>query len=152
MSLSSGMLDHLRRDLSNSGYAPINKPFDVDSLSKSDTVMDCRIIAGKSHFNIIYLQVTSNWKATIQEVAIKDGRPCLVVTAYDNYAILATVKEYGTGTAHPQYVVLDKPAKQLREFAKFIKVRSDAKISEINDIIQNAFDDLSEYSQALKGI
>lgn len=150
MSLSSNILDHLRHNLSNAGYASTNKPFDVDSLSKSDTVMDCRTIAGKNHFNIIYLQVKSNWKSTVQEVAIKDGRPCLVITAYNNYVILATIKEYGTNNAHSQYVVLDKPEKQLREFVKAIKVSPDAKVSEINSTIQKAFDTFSEYSQALK--
>ena len=150
MSLPPDMLDRLRRDLSNAGYAPTNKLFDVGSLTKPDTVTDCRTIAGKSHFNVIYLQVTSSWKATAQEVAMKDGRPCLVVTAYNDYVILATVKEYGTGSARPQYVVLNKPGKQLREFAKSIKVAPDEKLSEINKIVQRAFDHISEYSQALK--
>ncbi len=144
------MLNDLRRDLKNAGYARVSKLYDIDSLSKPEIVIECETIASKNYFNVLYLQVESNWKSMAQEVALKENRACLVVTAYRKYVILATVKNFMTKNAKTRYVVLDDPDKQLSKFVDAIKVTSDAQLSEIDGAVQAAFDKFSEYADAIK--
>jgi len=150
MSLRRDMLDELRRDLKHAGYARVDRPYDISRLSRPERVIECETLASKNYFNVLYLQVESNWKAMAQEVALKENRACLVVTAYRKYVILATVKDFKTESAKARYVVLDDPDKQLPKFIKAIGVAPDAQLGAIDDTVQATFDKFSEYKDAIK--
>ena len=100
-------LELLQNQLSYSGYIETHKEYDFDLFSKPDAVINCVTIASKDDFHILYLEVKSNWKAISQEVAKKKKSPCMVITSYGEYTILATMKDHNTLHAKPRYVVID---------------------------------------------
>jgi len=143
-------LESLQKQLSYAGYSEVREPYDVSSLSKSEAVIECETIASKHFFNILYLEVKSNWKLISQEVAKKNQNPCLVITSFGDYTILATMKDHNTLHAKPRYVVIDnsKP-KLLANFITSIKVKPNDNVSEIYDRVQKTFVKFSEYTQAI---
>jgi predicted helicase len=143
-------MESLQKKLSYVGFSQTREPYDVSSLSKPEAIIECETIASKGFFNILYLEVKSNWKSIAQEVAQKNENPCLVITSYVDYTILATMRDHNTLHAKPRYVVIDNSKPQLlSDFIKSIKVELNDNIAEINDRVQNAFDKFSEYTQAI---
>lgn len=143
-------IEPLQKQLSYAGYSEVREPYDISSLSKPEAVVECETIASKSFFNILYLEVKSNWKAISQEVAKKNENPCLVITSYGDYTILATMKDHTTLHAKPRYVVIDDSKPQLlSDFIKSIKVKPNDNVSEIYDRVQKTFVKFSEYQQAI---
>ena len=143
-------LESLHKQLSHVGYNQVREPYDTSSLSKPDVVIECETIASKGFFNILHLEVKSNWKAISQEVAKKHENPCLVITSYGDYTILATMKDHNTLHAKPRYVVIDNSKPQfLHDFIKSIKAESNDNVSEIYSRVQETFDKFSEYTQAI---
>ena len=143
-------MESLQKQLSYAGYREVREPFDTSSLSKPEVVIECETIASKGFFNILYLEVKSNWKAISQEVAKKNENPCLVITSYGDYTILATMKDHSTLHAKPRYVVIDNSKPQLlSDFIKSIKVDPNDNVSEIYQRVQEAFVKFSEYTQAI---
>ncbi len=143
-------LESLQKQFSYAGYSEVREPYDISSLSKPEVVVECETIASKGFFNILYLEVKSNWKAISQEVAKKNDNPCLVITSYENYTILATMKDHTTLHAKQRYVVIDNSKPQmLSDFIKSIKVEMNDNIIEIYDRVQKAFVKFSEYTQAI---
>ncbi len=143
-------LGSLQKQLLHSGYSEIREPYDISSLSKSEAVIECETIASKGFFNILYLEVKSNWKAIAQEVAKNNENPCMVITSYGNYTILATIKDHNTLHAKPRYVVIDNSKPQLLSaFIKSIKVELNDNVAEIYNRVQQTFDKFSEYAQAI---
>ena len=143
-------LESLHRQLSHAGYNQVREPYDTSSLSRPDVVIECETIASKGFFNILYLDVKSNWKAISQEVAKKHENPCLVITSYGDYTILATIKDHNTLHAKPRYIVIDNSKPQfLHDFIKSIKAELNDNVSEIYNRVQETFDKFSEYTQAI---
>jgi len=143
-------MESLQKQLSHAGYSEVREPFDTSSLSKPEVIIECEIIASKGFFNILYLEVKSNWKLISQEVAKKNENPCLVITSYGDHTILATMKDHNTLHAKPRYVVIDNSKPQLlSDFIKSIKVDPNDNVFEIYNRVQETFEKFSEYTQAI---
>jgi len=143
-------IEPLQKQLSYAGYNEVREPYDISSLSKPEAVVECETVASKGFFNILYLDVKSNWKAISQEVAKKNENPCLVITSYGDYTILATMKDHNTLHAKPRYVVIDDSKPQLlSNFIESIKVKTNDNVSEIYDRVQETFVKFSKYTQAI---
>lgn len=143
----------LHREFSRVGYEVLRKPVDTSMLSKEERIAYCEIIARKDYFNIIYLEVTSNWKRISNEVARHSQHPCLVITKYKNsHHILTIVRNHGTRDAKARYLIIDTGSRSrpIVEFIQKIKVRHDADHLAIDATVQQAFDDLREYRQAIE--
>ena len=145
-------LETFQKQLNRAGYTPQREPFDISILVKEDVVVDCEIIAKKDFYNILYVEVQSNWRGIATDVAKKNQNPCLVITKYrDSHIILSTMKDHITLHAKPRHIVIDVHSKthSMNDFIKLIKLNPDDIIVDIDEKIQNAFDKFSEYKEAL---
>ena len=142
----------LHREFSRAGYEVLRKPVDTSMLPKEERIAHCEIIARKDYFNIIYLEATSNWKRISNEAARHSQHPCLVITKYKNsHHILTTIRNHGTRDAKARYLIIDtgSRARLLVEFIQKIKIKANADHLAIDAIVQQAFNDLKEYRQAI---
>lgn len=144
---------YLQRLFRDAGYEVVRRSVDISDLSRADRVVDCEIIARKDFFNIMYMEAESNWRSIAGEVAIKSKYPCLVITRYgDTHHILTSVKNYGTHNAKPWHVVLETGSRptQMLDAIRYMKARLDDDHDKIYRRVQDAFDKLSEYRQAVE--
>ncbi len=145
-------LESIQRELKSNGFATMRDPFDLSTLAKEEAVVDCEIIANKSFYNILYIEVESNWKGIATDVAKNSRNPCLVVTNYKHTRlILTTLRDHITERT-PRHVVVDSKSKthSFQKFCKLIKVKHGDEIEDIDAKIQSAFDEYSEYAEALR--
>ena len=145
-------VESLQNEFRHNGYSIINEPYDISILDKEKVIDGCEIIARKDFFNIIYMQVKSNWRSIATEVAKKSENSCLVITRYgDSHTILSTMKDHSTLHAKPRYVVLDTGSKPqlLKDFIKSAKVKSDDDYVSVDEKVQDSFDKFFTYQQAI---
>ena len=144
-------LEIFQKELKYVGYESVNEPFDISSLKKEYSVIDCEIIAKKDFYSVLYMEVQSNWRGIATDVAKKNKDPCLVITKYkDSHIILSTMINHATNHAKPRYVVLNMNSNtySMNDFINLIKIDSSDTIIEINEKVQSAFDKFSEYKEA----
>lgn len=142
----------LQRELRDAGYEVVRTPVDISALAKADKVIDCEIIARKDFFNIMYMEVESDWRGIAARIVLMSKHPCVLITRYGNtHHILSTVKEYGTRDAEAMHVVVETrhTIASLAEFIRAIKVNPHDDHILIDIKVQAAFDKFSEYKQAL---
>ena len=145
-------VESLQNEFRHNGYSIINEPYDISILDKEKVVDGCEIIARKDFFNIIYMQVKSNWRGIATEVAKKSENSCLVITRYgDSHTILSTMKDHSTLHPKPRYVVLDTGSKPqlLKDFIKSAKVKSDDDYVSVDEKVKDSFDKFFTYQQAI---
>lgn len=144
-------IESLQRELKYGGYKSIHDPFDISDLLKEESVIDCEIIARKDQYNILYMQVQSNWRGIATNVAQKNKTSCLVITKYkDQYFILSTLKDAHIQHPIPRHIVIDIKSKthSIKDFVKLIKTEQTDTIVEIDEKIHTAFDEFSKYKEA----
>ena len=144
--------ESIQRELRLNGFVAVREPFDLSSLEKEAAVVDCEIIARKSYYNVLYMEVESNWKGIATDVAKNNANPCLVVTNYKHSRLILTTLNDHVTSRTPRHVVIDSNSKThtFQKFCKLIKVKPEDEINDIDDKIQSAFDDYSEYAEALR--
>ncbi len=134
------------------GYSLVIKPVDIGELEKGDVVKNCKIIASKDQYNILYMEVESNWKGIATNVAKNQRKPCLVITPYgDSYLVLSTVDGIMTNAPKPRHLVIDQKSKShsLQKFVELIQIENNDDFISIDKKTQCAFDVFSEYKEAL---
>ena len=145
--------ESLQKQLANIGFSNPVGNYDVSLLSTPDDVLDCDIIASKSHFNVIFLDVRAGWKRLSKEAAKKNPNPfCMVVTQYGDHMIMTTVDIASPQSKaldpKPLYLVVSNP-KILEDFCNAIKPGPDDTLDEIYRRVLGAFAKFTEYTQAL---
>ena len=139
----------LQQKLRHVGYTKIRDEVPLGTIDNADKIIHCDVIAKKAEYKIIYMETESNWRGMSSAVANAQTNPCLIITRYDDLRmVMATVKDYGTLSKKPRYLVIET-GKSLDEFIKSIKVPIEDNAIDIDDKIQATFDKLTTYKQAM---
>ena len=152
MSFFDNLLE-IQKILKFAGYELINEPYGFLEILRESKVHDCEIIAKKDYYKIIYLEVESNWRGIATDILKSNPSQCMVVTKYkDEYIFCSTLQDHITLHAKPRHVLIDNESKgySWSNFVKLIKVNHEDDLNSIDLKVQNAFNEFSDYSDAVK--
>lgn len=145
-------LRKVQSKLKSAGYSSVIRPVNISELDKETAVQNCKIIAKKDQYEIMYLEATSNWKSIATNLAQKHKLPCLIITSYGStHLILSTILDVMT-KPRPRHLVIDLRSKSysLDDFVQIIRMGSQEEdFISIDKKVQTAFDKFSNYKQAL---